>query len=59
MNEMIEKLLEEEKRLQEKEVLIETTYRSPKIDVDELIKNGYISAEDYHKSLKWHSLAMK
>ena len=52
MNEMIEKLLEEEKRLQEKEVLIETTYRSPKIDVDELIKNDYISADDYHKSLK-------
>ena len=52
MNEMIEKLLEEEKRLQEKEILIETTYRSPKIDIDELIKNGYISAEDYHKSLK-------
>ena len=50
MDKMIEKLLEQEKRLKEKEVLIETTYRSPKIDVDELLKKGYISAEDYEKS---------
>lgn len=52
MNEMIEKLLEEEKRLKEKEHLIETTYRSPKINVEDLLKEGYISAEEYHNSHK-------
>lgn len=52
MNEMVEKLLEEEKRLTEKEQLIESTYRSPKIDVNDLIRKGYVSAEDYHNSHK-------
>ncbi|MBP5646849.1 MAG: hypothetical protein J6X21_05555 [Bacteroidaceae bacterium] len=51
---MIKKLIEEEKKFAEieKEYLIETTYRSPQIDVDELIKNGYVSAVDYHNSHK-------
>lgn len=52
MNEMVQKLIEEEKRLLEKEQLIESTYRSPKIDVEELIRNGYVSAEDYHNCHK-------
>ena len=52
MNEMVQKLMEEEKRLTEKEHLVESTYRSPKIDVEELIRNGYVSAEDYHNSHK-------
>ncbi len=50
MNEMVQKLMEEEKRLTEKEQLVETTYRSPKIDVEELLRNGYVSAEDYRNS---------
>lgn len=52
MNEMVQKLIEEEKRLLEKEQLIESTDRSPKIDIEELIRNGYVSAEDYHNSHK-------
>lgn len=46
---MIEKLIKEEKRLKEKEHLIETTYLSPRIDVEELSKKGYISADEYNK----------
>ncbi len=52
MNEMVQKLMEEEKRLTEKEQLVESTYRSPKINVEELIMQGYVSAEDYHNSHK-------
>ena len=52
MNEMVQKLMEEEKRLTEKEQLFESAYRSPKIDIEELIRLGYVSAEDYHNSHK-------
>lgn len=52
MNEMVQKLMEEEKRLTEKEQLFESSYRSPKIDIEELIRLGYVSAEDYHNSHK-------
>ena len=52
MNEMVQNLMEEEKRLTEKEQLLESAYRSPKINVEELIRLGYISAEDYHNSHK-------
>ena len=52
MDEMVRKLMEEEKRLTEKEQLFESAYRSPKIDIEELIWLGYVSAEDYHNSHK-------
>ena len=48
--EMVERLKEEEKRLSEKERMTVSTVLSPKIDVEELVRNGYVSAEDYHKS---------
>ena len=40
MNKMEQKLMEEEKRLTERAQLMETTYRSPKIDIDALLKSG-------------------
>ena len=46
-NDMVLRLMEEEKRLKEQVDLIETSYRSPKIDVEKLLKEGYISADDY------------
>lgn len=46
------KLMEEEKRLTEIEQLFESASRSPKIDIGELIRLGYVSAEDYHSSHK-------
>ena len=46
-NDMVLRLMEEEKRLKEQVDLIETSYRSPKIDVERLLKEGYISADDY------------
>ena len=49
---MVQKLMEEEKRLTAEEQLVETSYRSPKIDVDALLKSGYISADEYRKSHK-------
>lgn len=44
---MVLLLMEEEKRLKEQVDLIETSYRSPKIDVEKLLQEGYISADDY------------
>lgn len=52
MDEMVRKLMEEEKRLTEIEQLFESAYLSPKIDIGELIRLGYVSAEDYHNSHK-------
>ena len=45
--------MEEETRLTEKAQLIETTYRSPKIDIDALLRSGeYITADEYRESHK-------
>ena len=46
-NDMVLRLMEEEKGLKEQLDLIETSYRSPKIDVEKLLKEGYISADEY------------
>lgn len=53
MDKMLQKLMEQEKRLvaeqlaqcQDVEIKL-----SPKIDVDELLRNGYIIADEYEKS---------
>ena len=50
MDKMVQILMEEEKRLIKKETLLETSYRSPMIDIDALLSSGYISADDYRKS---------
>ena len=53
MNEMVQKLMEEEIRLTEKAQLFESTYRSQKIDIDALLKSGqYITADEYRESHK-------
>ena len=50
MDDMVKKLMEEERRLTEAEELVEASCLSPKIDVAELLRNGYVSAEDYRKA---------
>jgi len=51
MDEMVAKLIEEEKRLRAAEPMIEANgYLSPPIDVEALLATGkYITADDYRK----------
>ena len=49
---MLEKLIEQEQELQQNQVLQESNgYLSPKINVEALLKNGCITADDYHKQI--------
>ena len=49
---MLEKLIQQEQELKRKEVLNESKgYLSPKINVEELLRNGCITADDYYKSI--------
>ena len=52
MDDMVKKLREEEKRLTEKEQLIGTDFRHPPLDIAALLREGYISADDYRLSRK-------
>ena len=50
---MLEKLKEQEKRLvkeQRMELSEKKIKLSPKINIEEKLKNGYISADDYRKT---------
>lgn len=51
MDEMVKKLIQQEKRLREREQLIDSGgYLSPPIDVEALLATGkYITADDYRK----------
>jgi len=52
MNKMLLKLKEQERRLVKEQLsqIHEQIKLSPKIDIENCIKNGYITAEDYRKS---------
>lgn len=53
MDKMLEKLKEQEARLvkEQQRQLHEGKIRlSPKIDIEEKLRNGYITADDYEKS---------
>lgn len=50
---MVKKLEEQEKMLKQKFVLLEANgYLSPKINIQQKLANGYISAEDFTKQHK-------